>query len=236
MIRVVIADDHNLVRQGIRAILEKADDLEVVGEAEDGMEAVELAQSTLPDIVVMDISMPRLNGTQATQRIQALRLPTRVVMLSMYAEESLVRQALRLGAQAYVLKRAVADELLLAIRAAKNGDTYLSPPIAGSILREFLASASPAEDASAYDRLSPREKEVLQLIGEGHKNQEIAQALVVSVKTVEKHRASLMSKLDIHDIASLVRVALKEGLISATGWPSANRLAHTEQIGCFHTP
>ena len=117
MIRVVIADDHNLVRQAIRALLEKADDLEVVGEAEDGMEAVELAQSTLPDIVVMDISMPRLNGTQATQRIQALRLPTRVVMLSMYAEESLVRQALRLGAQAYVLKRAVADELLLAIRA-----------------------------------------------------------------------------------------------------------------------
>jgi len=236
MIRVVIADDHNLVRQGIRAILEKADDLEVVGEAEDGIEAVQLAQSTLPDIVVMDISMPRLNGTQATQRIQALRLPTRVVILSMYSEKSLVRQALRLGAQAYVLKRAVADELLLAIRAAKNGDTYLSPPIAGSILREFLASASPAEDASAYDRLSPREKEVLQLIGEGHKNQEIAQALVVSVKTVEKHRASLMSKLDIHDIASLVRVALKEGLISATGWPSANRLAHTEQIGCFHTP
>jgi DNA-binding NarL/FixJ family response regulator len=138
-------------------------------------------------------------------------------MLSMYAEESLVRQALRLGAQAYVLKRAVADELLLAIRAAKNGDTYLSPPIAGSILREFLASAPPAEDASAYDRLSPREKEVLQLIGEGHKNQEIAQALVVSVKTVEKHRASLMSKLDIHDMANLIRVALKEGLISATG-------------------
>jgi len=217
MIRVVVADDHNLVRQGIRALLEKADDIEVVGEAEDGMEAVELVQRTLPDIVVMDISMPRLNGTQATQRIQALRLPTRVVMLSMYAEESLVRQALRLGAQAYVLKRAVADELLLAIRAAKNGDTYLSPPIAGSILREFLASAPPAEDASAYDRLSPREKEVLQLIGEGHKNQEIAQALVVSVKTVEKHRASLMSKLDIHDMANLIRVALKEGLISATG-------------------
>ena len=216
MIRVIIADDHNLVRQGIRALLEKAADIEVVGEAEDGQEAVELAQRLLPEIVVMDISMPRLNGTQATQRIRALRLPTRVVMLSMYAEETLVRQALRFGAQAYVLKRAVADELLLAIRAAKNGDTYLSPPIAGSILKEFLASSHGTEESSDFDRLSPREKEVLQLIGEGRKNREIAQALVVSVKTVEKHRTSLMSKLDIHDLAGLVRVAVKQGLISVT--------------------
>ena len=216
MIRVVIADDHNLVRQGIRALLEKAPDIEVVGEAEDGVEAVELAQSALPDIVVMDISMPRLNGTQATQRIRALHLPTRVVMLSMYAEETLVRQALRFGAQGYVLKRAVADELLLAIRAAKNGDTYLSPPIAGSILKEFLAATHDTDESSAFERLTPREREVLQLIGEGRKNQEIAEALVVSVKTVEKHRASLMSKLDIHDMAGLVRVAMKQGLITLT--------------------
>lgn len=216
MIRVVIADDHNLVRQGIRALLEKAADIEVVGEAADGVEAVELAQRTQPDIAVMDISMPRLNGTQATQRIRGLRLPTRVVMLSMYAEETLVRQALRFGAQAYVLKRAVADELLLAIRAAKNGDTYLSPPIAGSILREFLSSSNDTDESSAFERLSPREQEVLQLIGEGRKNQEIAQALVVSVKTVEKHRASLMSKLDIHELAGLVRIAVKQGLVSVT--------------------
>ncbi len=214
MIRVIIADDHNLVRQGIRALLEKADDIEVVGEAEDGVEAVELAERTLPDIVIMDISMPRLNGTLATQRIRALHLPTRVVMLSMYTEESLVRQALRFGAQAYVIKRAVADELLLAIRAAKNGDTYLSPPIAGSILKEFLASTNDTEEASVFQRLSPREREVLQLVGEGHKNQEIAEAMVVSIKTVEKHRASLMSKLDIHDLAGLVRVAVKNGLIT----------------------
>ena len=214
MIRVIIADDHNLVRQGIRALLEKADDIEVVGEAEDGVEAVELAERTLPDIVIMDISMPRLNGTLATQRIRALHLPTRVVMLSMYTEESLVRQALRFGAQAYVIKRAVADELLLAIRAAKNGDTYLSPPIAGSILKEFLASTNDTEEASVFERLSPREREVLQLVGEGHKNQEIAEAMVVSIKTVEKHRASLMSKLDIHGLAGLVRVAVKNGLIT----------------------
>jgi DNA-binding NarL/FixJ family response regulator len=214
VIRVIIADDHNLVRQGIRALLEKADDIEVVGEAEDGVEAVELAERTLPDIVIMDISMPRLNGTLATQRIRALHLPTRVVMLSMYTEESLVRQALRFGAQAYVIKRAVADELLLAIRAAKNGDTYLSPPIAGSILKEFLASTNDTEEASVFERLSPREREVLQLVGEGHKNQEIAEAMVVSIKTVEKHRASLMSKLDIHDLAGLVRVAVKNGLIT----------------------
>jgi DNA-binding NarL/FixJ family response regulator len=216
MIRVVVADDHHLVRQGLRALLEKARDIEVVGEAGDGLEALELAEAMSPDILVMDISMPRLNGTEATQRIRSQHLPTQVVMLSMYAEEALVRQALRFGAKGYVLKRAVADELLIAIRAAYQGDTYLSPPIAGSILKEFLALPADSDEPSSYERLTPREREVLQLIAESRTNKDIALALVVSVKTVEKHRANLMSKLSVHDMAGLVRVAVKHGLVSVS--------------------
>ena len=214
MVRVIVADDHHLVRQGIRMLLEKADDIEVVGEAEDGLAAVELAEQLTPDIVVMDVSMPRLNGAQATELIRA-RLPgTQVVVLSMHADETIVRQALRRGARAYVLKRAVGEELLIAIRAASRGETYLSPPIASSILDEFLARSDESEELSAFERLTPREREVLQLLAEGSTNSVIASHLVVSVKTVEKHRASLMSKLGIHDLAGLVRFAVKHRLVS----------------------
>ena len=213
--RVIVADDHHLVRQGIRMLLERADDIEVVGEAEDGLEAVELAERLTPDVLVMDVSMPRMNGTQATERIRALHLATQVVILSMHADETIVRQALRRGAKGYVLKRAVGEELLLAVRAASQGDTYLSPPIAHSILGEFLTLSGESEESSAFERLTPRERQVLQLLAEGNTNRGIAQELVVSVKTVEKHRASLMSKLDIHDLAGLVRFAMNQGLVSA---------------------
>ena len=214
MIRVIVADDHHLVRQGIRMLLDKAEDIEVVAEAEDGLEAVELAERLAPDIVVMDISMPRLNGAQATELIRA-RLPaTQVVVLSMHADETVVRQALRRGARAYVLKRAVGEELMLAVRTASRGETYLSPPIAGSILNEFLALSDETEESSAFERLTPRERQVLQLLAEGGTNSVIARELMLSVKTVEKHRASLMSKLDIHDLTGLVRAAIKHGLVS----------------------
>ena len=155
MIRVIVADDHHLVRQGIRMLLEKADDIEVVGEAEDGQEAVEMAERLTPDVLVMDISMPRLNGTQATERIHSRGLATQVVILSMHADETIVRQALRYGAKGYVLKRAVAEELLLAVRAANLGDTYLSPPIAGSILSEFLAVSHGSDEPDVMERLTP---------------------------------------------------------------------------------
>ncbi len=215
MVRVIVADDHHLVRQGIRMLLEKADDIEVIGEAEDGLEAVELAERLTPDVVVMDVSMPRLNGVQATELIRA-RLPaTQVVVLSMHSDETTVRQALRRGAKAYVLKRSVGEELLLAVRAASRGETYLSPPIAGSILRDYLTRSDGSDDLSDFERLTPREREVLQLLAEGRTNVMIAKALVVSVKTVEKHRSSLMSKLNIHDLAGLVRFAIRNSLVSA---------------------
>lgn len=213
MIRVIVADDHHLVRQGIRALLEKANDIEVVGEAADGREAIDLVEQLAPDVLVMDIAMPRLDGNQAAGQIRALGVATQVVILSMYSDETLVRRALRNGARGYLLKCSAAEELLLAIRAASRGEIYLSPAISGSIVAEFLAF-QPDDDAfNPVERLTPREREVLQLVSEGHTNRAIAQLLKVSVKTVEKHRANLMSKLEVHDLAGLMRMAIKHGLI-----------------------
>jgi len=212
MIRVILADDHHLVRHGIRALLEKADDIEVIGEAENGQEALDLVASLAPDVLVVDIAMPRLNGIQAAEQIRAQGMATRVVILSMHSDETLVRQALRCGASGYLLKRSVAEELPLAVRAAKRGEIYLSPAV-GSIVADMLISQGKAEEASTFDRLSAREREVLQLIAEGHTNKEIAQVLHISTKTVEKHRASVMSKLGVNDLAGLVRAAIKHGVI-----------------------
>ena len=213
VIRVVVADDHHLVRQGIRALLEKAEDIEVVGEAEDGQEAVELVEWLAPDVLVLDIAMPRLNGSQALGRVRALGVATQVVILSMYSEETLVRQALQNGAKGYLLKQSVAEELLLAVRAASQGEIYLSPAISGSVVAGFLTLQTDADGANPRRRLTRREREVLQLISEGHTNKAIAQILKVSAKTVEKHRANLMSKLNVHNLAGLVRAGIKHGLI-----------------------
>jgi DNA-binding NarL/FixJ family response regulator len=213
VIRVIVADDHHLVRQGIRALLEKTDDIEVVGEAADGQEAVELVKRLAPDVLVMDIAMPHLNGSQALGRIRALGAATQVVMLSMYSDETLVRQALRNGARGYLLKRSVTEELLLAIRAASRGEIYLSPVISRSIVADYLTLQKDADACSPFERLTPREREVLQLIAEGHTNNAIAQILKLSVKTVEKHRSNLMSKLNVHDLAGLMRAAIKHRLV-----------------------
>lgn len=213
MIRVLIAEDHHLVRQGIRAILDKADDIDVVGEAADGQEAIELARELAPDVVLMDIAMPRLDGSQATGRVCDLDLGSRVVILSMHDDPTLVRQALKHGARGYLLKRSVTEELLLAIRAAHRGEIYLSPALCPSVVTDLLAPEDTEDASLPCEEITGREHEVLQLVSEGHTNRAIAQMLCVSVSTVEKHRASLMSKLGVHDVASLVRTALKRGLI-----------------------
>jgi DNA-binding NarL/FixJ family response regulator len=219
VIRIVLADDHHLVRQGIRALLDKADGVEVVGEAADGQEAIEQVVQLVPDVLVMDIAMPRLNGIQAIERVRSQGTGTQIVVLSMYSDGALVRQALRSGASGYLLKVSVTDELLLAVRAASRGDLYLSPAIARALLADVLAPSEDAKSLSPFDRLTPREREVLQLIAEGQTNTAIAQLLDVSIKTVEKHRANLMSKLGVHDLAGLIRMAIGLGLVFVDDLP-----------------
>ena len=213
MIRVLLADDHHLVRKGIRALLEKTDDIEVVGEAMDGEQAVEMTERLVPDVLVIDIGMPRLNGIQAIERVHALGLTTQSIVLSMHSDETLVRQALRNGARGYLLKRSVTEELLLAVRAASQGETYLSPEISEILPGDYLTLQSGVQEPSAFEQLTSREREVLQLIAEGHTNIGIARILDVSVKTVEKHQANLMNKLDTHEVAGLTLIAIKHGLI-----------------------
>jgi DNA-binding NarL/FixJ family response regulator len=213
MIRVLIADDHHLVRQGIRALLEKADHIQVVGEAATGQEALELAESLKPDVVVMDISMPRMDGAQAAERVLSLNMSTEIVILSMYSDTILAQQLLRQGVKGYLLKDSIAEELPLAIRSASQGRVYLSPAISDSVLTTLMMPQPETIPQNLGDLLTSREREVLQLIAEGYTNNAIAETLTISVKTVEKHRANLMSKLDVHDLPALIRVAIKNGLI-----------------------
>jgi DNA-binding NarL/FixJ family response regulator len=216
MIKVLIADDHNLVRAGIRTLLERIDSVEVVGEAGNGLEAVALAENLKPNIVVMDIEMPILNGHEATVRIRALNLNCAVIILSMHSEKMIVQRALAVGAIGYLLKTALQDELPLAIRAAMNGQIYLSPAIANIVLFDYLHNKGELKSTltNPLDELTSRERQVLQLVAEGTTNKEVAQLLKIGERTVEKHRANLMKKLDAHDLTSLVRIAIKYGLIS----------------------
>lgn len=214
MIRVVLADDHNLIRQGIRALLEEAKGIQVVGEADNGHDAVKLVEQLNPDVLLIDITMPRLNGLEAAERIRLRHLATRVLILSMSSDETLVRQALRNGARGYLVKQAAVDELLVALHAVNQGETYLSPAVSATIVNDLLSLPAGAT-AGGLARLSSREREVLQLIAEGMTSREIGELLTITVKTVEKHRSSLMSKLRVHDVAGLTRLAVKYGIVSA---------------------
>ena len=212
MVRVIIAEDHNLVRQGIRALLERSGSVQVVAEAATGQEAVELTETHQPDVVVMDLSMPRMDGAQAAERILELGLPTEVIILSMHADTTMVQQLLRRGVKGYLLKDAVTEELMLAINSVSRGKMFLSPTISDSVMT-LLLSPPDADAERAADLLTPREREVLQLVAEGHTNSSIAEVLSISVKTVEKHRANVMTKLGVKDLASLVREAIRQGLV-----------------------
>ena len=210
-IRVLVADDHDLVRAGIRSLLEELTGVEVCAEAGHGREAVERAQELRPDVVLMDISMPELNGLEATRRIRQLVPATQVVLLSMHANEAYVDDALDSGASGYILKNSGAVELELAIRAAARGETYLSPSVATAMVAR---RRGPGGEQGGTGLLTPRQQEVLQLVAEGHSTKAIARRLDLSVKTVENHRANIMDRLGIHDVAGLVRYAIRTGLIS----------------------
>ncbi len=211
LIRVVLADDHTLVRAGIRALLEKLPDVHVVAEASDGREAVHLVTTTQPDVVLMDIAMPGLNGLEATRRLVKEFPAIRVLILSMHKNEEYVWQALRAGAVGYLLKDADLAELALAITAVTRGETYLSPPISKHVIREYVQRVGGEE--TGLEQLTPRQREILQLIAEGHTTKMIAQRLGLSVKTVETHRVQMMERLDIHEIAGLVRYAIRMGVV-----------------------
>lgn len=211
MIRVAVADDHQLVREGIRAVFAQADDIDLIAEATSGEEAVEIAVTDKPDVLVMDITMPQLSGIEATARIKDLGLATEVVILSMHSDPAVIREAMRVGARGYVLKGSVADELLLAVRSAHRGATYLTPLASETMLSE--QAEDDETDPSKGHGLTDREREVLGLIGEGLTNRAIASTLDISIKTVERHRTNLMAKLDAHSIVELVRTGIKFGFI-----------------------
>lgn len=211
MIRILIVEDHLVVRAGLCALLERIPDITIVGQASNGQEAIDLASSLKPDVLLMDIMMPRLNGIRAAERIRDLKLPVNIILLSMHADEGLVHQALQSGVKGYVLKSAVSDELLLAVRAASRGEMYLSSSV--SSMTENSSQRKSGSSDDPLDTLSPREKEILQLIAEAHTSSEIAEMLFISEKTVEKYRSSLMKKLNVHNLVGLVRFAVKTGLV-----------------------
>ncbi|WHZ13835.1 MAG: Two-component transcriptional response regulator, NarL/FixJ family [Nitrospira sp.] len=212
-IRVLLADDHRLMRAGLRALLKSLELVQVVAEAGNGHEAIQLAEQHQPDIVIMDIGMPELNGLEATARMVKLTPAPRIIVLSMHANEEYVRRALQAGAAGYLLKGAEPAELELAIKAVMRGETYLTPAVSKQVVQNYL---HPREmKTSPIQELTPRQREVLQLVAEGHSTKDIAQKLNLSAKTVDTHRTELMQRLDIHDIAGLVRYAIRIGLISA---------------------
>jgi DNA-binding NarL/FixJ family response regulator len=213
MIRVLVAEDHLLVRAGICALLEKTDGIQVVGEAGNGQEAIDLAEAHTPDVLIMDIMMPRLNGIQAAEKLQGWKNKPSILLLSMYADEGLIYQALKIGVQGYVLKSSVSDELIQAVRTLASGGTFLSAQISAIVYEHARDAESPEKELDPLANLSPREKEILQLIAEEHTSGEIAQMLFISEKTVEKHRIKLMEKLKTRNLAGLVRMAVKYRLV-----------------------
>ena len=211
-LRVLLADDHTLVRAGLRKLLESMPEVEVVGEADDGLALLQRAQELQPNLVLMDIAMPGLNGLETTARLTKALPDVRVVILSMHQNEEYVRQALRNGAVAYLLKDAAPLELELALKAVLRGETYLSPAVSRGVVSDYVQRLR--ADEQPGDALTPRQREVLQLVAEGHSTKEIARRLDLSVKTVDTHRSQLMKQLDIHEVAGLVRYAMRNGLIS----------------------
>ncbi len=219
LIRVLLADDHDILRQGLKMLLSLQQEMQVVGEARTGREAVEMAQELQPDVVVMDITMPEMDGLEACWIIHNQQPATQVLFLTMHESEEYFLQSLRMGAAGYLVKKAAPTELQMAISEVARGGAFLYPGLAKALIRTYVenaASASPAQASNLAQELqvlSPRELEVLRLVAEGRTNQEIADQLVLSIKTVQAHRANVMEKLGMHDITKLVRFAVRHGLI-----------------------
>lgn len=211
-IRILLADDHTILREGIRSILEAEADMEVVGEAEDGHTTLKMVDELRPDVVLMDIAMPLLNGLEATRQIKRHHPKVKVLVLSMHENEEYIRQVLACGALGYILKDAAARDLIQAIRAVYQGEAVLSPAITRLVIEDYLRWGD-LQGQNHGDGLSPREREVLQLIAEGYTNKQIAEILCIAVKTVQAHRTNIMSKLDLHDRSELIKYAIRKKII-----------------------
>ncbi len=213
MIKIILADDHQIVRHGLRSLLSAEPDMEVVGEADNGRAVVRLVQEKSPQIVIMDISMPDLNGIEATRQIIGEVPGIKIIALSMHSDSLFVLNMFKAGASGYLLKDCALEELVKAVRTVLSRKIYLSPGISDIVIKDFVIGWSPP-DSSAYSILTTREREVLQLMAEGRTTNQIAESLCVSVKTVEAHRKQLMNKLDIHSVAELTKYAIRQGLTS----------------------
>ncbi|MCC6859806.1 MAG: response regulator transcription factor [Bryobacterales bacterium] len=212
-IRILLADDHTVMRAGLRALLERQPDMAVVAEAEDGRQAVELAARHAPDVVVMDIAMPGLNGIEAARQVAARNSGTSVVILSMHSDESYVLRALRSGARAYLLKDSAAADLILAIRSVREGKSFFSPAVSKTLLEEYVRQLQARGAEDSYELLTGRERELLQLFAEGKSNKDVANLLNLSPYTVETHRGHIMQKLGLHGVPDLILYAVRKGLI-----------------------
>ena len=213
-VRIVLADDHTILREGLRALLTAEDEIVVVGEAQDGREAVRCVERLEPDLLLMDLSMPRMSGMDAIREIKKRYPDTKIIALTVHKTEEYLLTTLQAGADGYVLKDATHDELVMAIRTVMAGKSYLSPDVSEKVIEGYLVGKESNRSLSAWETLSQREREVLKLIAEGYKNKEIAEDLCISLKTVEKHRANLMKKLDLHNAAALTVYAVEKGLVN----------------------
>jgi DNA-binding NarL/FixJ family response regulator len=212
-VRIVLAEDHTILREGLRALLTADPDFEIVAEAADGREAVRFVEKQIPDLILMDLSMPRMTGMDAIREIKKRYPQTKIIALTVHKTEEYLRTTLQAGADGYVLKDATHEELMMAIESVLRGKTYLSPGVSGKVVEGYLEGKESQMPLSTLGLLSLREREVLKLIAEGYKNKEIATDLCISLKTVEKHRANLMKKLDLHNAAALTAYAIEQGLV-----------------------
>ncbi|MBL3600929.1 MAG: response regulator transcription factor [gamma proteobacterium endosymbiont of Lamellibrachia anaximandri] len=213
-LRVVIAEDHTILRAGLKSLLEGTTDYSVVGEAENGREAIRCVADKKPDLAIMDLNMPSMNGMDAVQEIRKRFPETKILVLTVHNAEEYVLASLNAGANGYILKDATHSELLVAVERVMNGKTYLSPDITDKVVQGYLVGQKNSEPATEWDTITKREKQILKLVAEGHTNKSMAEFLCISIKTVEKHRANLMKKLDLHNASALTTYALNKGIVS----------------------
>jgi DNA-binding NarL/FixJ family response regulator len=212
--RIVIAEDHTIVREGLRVLLSSEADFEVVGVAEDGREAVQCVDNLTPDIILMDLSMPGMHGLEAIREIKIRAPDTKILVLTIHKDEECILAAFQAGANGYVVKDATPTELVTATKTILKGKPYISPWVSETVIDGYVQGRTALKQRSSWDTLTPREREILKLVGEGHKNREIADILCISVRTAEKHRTNLMKKLDLHSVSALTALAMEKGLIS----------------------